>query len=174
MKRLIALCVLAFSCLCLLSMSRLGAAPPKLQTAANDKAEIQHLIDRWTKAIHDKDIDGIMAVYAPEVVVFDIMPPMQYKGKDAYRSDYVKSLEQFKVPIETEIRELSITTGDSIAFSHSIQRLNGTLKTGEKTDLWVRFTDCYRKINGKWLVVHEHISVPTDFESGKAVLDLKP
>jgi hypothetical protein len=29
-------------------------------------------------------------------------------------------------------------------------------------------------MNGKWLIVHDHISVPADFESGKAMLDLKP
>lgn len=174
MKRLITLGLLAFPCLCLLSMSRLRAAPPELQVVATDKAEIQRLIDHWTKAIHDKDIDGIMSVYAPEVVVFDIVPPLQYKGKDAYRIDYTKSLDPYKAPIDTEIRDLTITTGDTVAFSRSIQHLSGSLKNGEKSELWMRVTDCYRKINGKWLVVHEHISVPADFETGKAVLDLKP
>jgi ketosteroid isomerase-like protein len=40
--------------------------------------------------------------------------------------------------------------------------------------VWTRFTECYRKIKGHWVVVHEHGSVPADFETGKAVLDLTP
>jgi hypothetical protein len=31
-----------------------------------------------------------------------------------------------------------------------------------------------RKIDGQWKVVHEHVSVPFDMETGKAMLDLKP
>jgi ketosteroid isomerase-like protein len=52
--------------------------------------------------------------------------------------------------------------------------LSGTLKGGHKLDMWVRFTECYRKTNGHWLAIHDHVSVPADFDSGKAVMDLKP
>jgi ketosteroid isomerase-like protein len=45
---------------------------------------------------------------------------------------------------------------------------------GQKSDFWLRWTACYRKANGKWLITHEHVSVPVDMESGKALLDLKP
>jgi hypothetical protein len=40
--------------------------------------------------------------------------------------------------------------------------------------MWVRMATCYCKIDGKWMVTHEHQSVPFDAESGKALLDLKP
>jgi ketosteroid isomerase-like protein len=40
--------------------------------------------------------------------------------------------------------------------------------------MWVRATTCYRKIDGKWMITHEHQSVPFDTESGKASLDLEP
>lgn len=38
----------------------------------------------------------------------------------------------------------------------------------------VRATVCYRKTNGRWLVVHEYFSAPFDIESGKALFDLQP
>lgn len=38
----------------------------------------------------------------------------------------------------------------------------------------VKTTICFRKLDGKWMVTHEHNSVPFDVESGKASLDLKP
>jgi ketosteroid isomerase-like protein len=70
--------------------------------------------------------------------------------------------------------DLDITTGDDVAFGHSLNRVSGTMNTGHKTDLWVRCTACLRKINGKWLIVHTQVSVPVDLEHGKAVLSLKP
>jgi ketosteroid isomerase-like protein len=41
-------------------------------------------------------------------------------------------------------------------------------------DLTVRVTDVYRKINGTWLIVHEHVSVPVDLDTGKPDLSSKP
>ncbi len=60
------------------------------------------------------------------------------------------------------------------SFSHSLNRLSGTLATGQQTDLWLRATACFRKINGKWLIVHHQNSVPVDLQTGRAVLDGKP
>jgi ketosteroid isomerase-like protein len=48
------------------------------------------------------------------------------------------------------------------------------MKDGEKMDLWMRSTMCFKNISGKWLITHEQYSVPVDFESGKALMNLKP
>ena len=72
------------------------------------------------------------------------------------------------------MRDLSFATGDGVAFSHSLNRVSATRTHGKKLDMWWRSTVCYRKIDGRWLVTHEHNSVPFDVESGKASLDLKP
>ena len=48
------------------------------------------------------------------------------------------------------------------------------LKNGNEVGFWVRWTACFRKIDGNWLIVHDHVSVPTDFATGKALLDLEP
>ena len=38
-----------------------------------------------------------------------------------------------------------------------------------------RMTACYRKISGRWLITHEHVSVPFYMDgSYKAAVDLKP
>jgi ketosteroid isomerase-like protein len=37
-----------------------------------------------------------------------------------------------------------------------------------------RLTDVLRKVKGKWLIVHEHVSVPVDVATGKADLTSKP
>ena len=84
------------------------------------------------------------------------------------------SFAQYQGPIDLEIRDLHITTGNDVAFIFAVERVGGTLKNRQKSEVWVRATECYRKINGHWLAVHDHISVPADMETGKAALDLKP
>jgi ketosteroid isomerase-like protein len=61
-----------------------------------------------------------------------------------------------------------------MAFGHSLNRISGTLKNGNRTGYWVRWTGCFRKIDGTWLIVHDQVSVPLDVESGRALLNLEP
>ena len=166
--------VVAFSLLTLACVSLLWM--PRARTAANDEAEIRQLLDRWAKAFRARDLNGIMSIYEPgeALVAFDVVPPLQYVGSDAYKRDYQDFLAQYQGSIDIGYRDLRITIGDGVAFSHGLERISGTMKNGQKSELWVRFTECYRKINGHWLAIHDHISVPVDLDSGKAVLNLKP
>lgn len=149
---------------------------PHTTTANKDEAEIRALYDRWAKAFEAHDIDGIMSVYAPgdAVVAYDVVPPLQYKGKDAYRKDYLEFLAQYDGPIHVEYRDMRILSSGNVGFIHALERFTGKLKNGQQTDLWLRATSGLRKMHGKWLIVHDHVSVPIDFDSGKAMLDLKP
>ena len=53
--------------------------------------------------------------------------------------------------------------------------MRGTKTDGTQVDLWVRATVGYRKHEGRWTVVHEHVSVPFYMDgSERAALDLKP
>ena len=140
----------------------------------NDEAEIQRVLEGGVEVIRDKNIEGVMSLYAQEVVSFDIVPPLRYLGADAFRKRWEEVFLVYQGPIDYEIHDLNITVGDDVAFTHSLNRISGTMNTGQKTDLWLRWTACLRKINGKWLIVHHQNSVPVDLEHGKAVLDLKP
>lgn len=140
----------------------------------NDEVEIKRVIENYIEAFRVKDIDGIMSMYAPEVVTFDVVPPLQYVGADAMRKRWEEAFSLLPGPISYEIADLSITVGEDLAFTHSFNRTSVTLPTGQKIGTWVRWTACWRKIGGKWLLVHDQISVPVDLQTGKAVLDLKP
>ena len=132
------------------------------------------MIDGFVKAFRAKDINGVVAIYAPEIVSFDLAPPLQYVGAAAYRKVFQEAMDSFQGQIDFEVRDLNITTGGDVAYSYSFNRMGGTMKDGRKLDLWLRWTACFQKINGKWLIMHEQVSVPVDLESGNAVLDLKP
>jgi uncharacterized protein (TIGR02246 family) len=147
-------------------------------TMENDRTKnetaIRELIDGYVNAVRAKDINGVTSVYAPDLVAFDVVPPLQYVGAEAFRKVWQEVFETFQAPILYEVRDLTITAGDDVAFSHSLNSNCGTMKNGQKTDLWLRWTVCYRKTNGKWRIAHLQVSVPVDLRTGKAVLDLKP
>src|ERR1700720_1725060 len=168
MKKLVALSVLMLVCASFLWI-------PRARTAAKDEAEIRQLLDRWAKAFHARDLDGIMSIYEPgdALVAYDIVAPLQYTGFKAYKKDYQEFLDQFEGPVEVTYPDVKILAGDTVAFSHGLERMTGTLKNGQKFDAWVRFTEVYRKTNGRWLAIHDHISVPVDLDTGKALLTLK-
>ncbi|EFH82446.1 YybH family protein [Ktedonobacter racemifer] len=140
----------------------------------NDEAEIKRVIEGGVEALRAKNLDGVMSMYAPELVSFDIVPPLQYVGADAYRKHWGEALSSFPGPIDYEIVDLSITVGDDVAFAHSFNRLSATMDNGQKIGNWLRWTACFQKINGKWLIAHMQASVPVDLKTGRAVLDLKP
>ena len=145
------------------------------QGRSTDETEIRQLIDGWTRAVRAKDVNGVMSHYAPDIVSFDLAPPLQYRGADALRQSLAEWFLTFRGPVGYELRDLSITVGDSVAFCHSLNRISGARTTGEETDVWVRGTVCLRRIEGRWTVTHEHLSVPFEMEPPfKASLDLKP
>src|SRR5262249_51158880 len=126
------------------------------------------------KAFRARDINGIMAIYADNVVAFDYIPPLQYKGKDAYRKDYEDFLAAFDGPLEVEFKEVTVVAGGKVGFVRGVERISGKMKNGQRVDFWGRCTSGFQKINGRWLDVHDHCSLPADLDTGKAVLDLKP
>jgi ketosteroid isomerase-like protein len=147
-----------------------------VRAASADEASIRALEDRFAAAASAGDVDAIMKAYVPNqsLFVFDVIPPRQYVGADAYRKDWAGFVGTFKGPVKFDISDLSITTDGTMAFSHSIQHVSGTDTKGKAVDLTVRVTDVYRKIKGNWLIVQEHVSVPVDLDTGTPDLSSKP
>lgn len=155
-----------------MSTATANATTQTLQTQA--ETEIRQLIDNWIQALLAKDLDRIMAHYTPDIVAFDAIAALQFKGIEAYREHWAQCLTFCEGEMKFELHELNITTGEDVAFSHSLSNCGGTNENGEEQACWMRGTVCYRKLGDKWLVTHEHFSAPCDMESGKAMFDLAP
>ena len=141
---------------------------------AADKAAIQALYKEFDDAFNKKDVNRIMAVYAPDVFVFDVSPPREYPTWAAYKKDWEDFFATFPGPLTNSISELNITVVGPVAYARSIDDSTVLAKDGSKSHLVVRSTDVLRKSNGKWQIVQEHNSVPVDLASGQADLLSKP
>jgi len=142
--------------------------------AESAEHQVRAAIDGIAAAIRAKDVDAVMAHYAPEVIAFDLLPPLQYRGAAKIRERLSRWLSSFQDAIGFEMRELAVTAGDDVAFCHSLNRVSGRSRDGAVIDMWWRATNGFRRIAGRWVVTHGHSSEPFDMLSGKALTDLKP
>ncbi len=142
-------------------------------TITNHEAEIRQLIADQQRAICTKDVDQIMSHYANEVVLFDVKPPFQTKGKEAVRQIWEDCLPYFPASFEMETRDLTIAVNDNLATAHWLFHFKGE-QDHPAMQMWMRATAVYQKDQGDWQILHEHISVPFNPETSQAVLTLNP
>jgi ketosteroid isomerase-like protein len=139
-----------------------------------EEFKIRQVVDKIVEGLKAKDLERMGKAYAPEVVSFDVEPPLQHVGLDAKLRNWAKVFAIFE-SVDYEVRDLTVTVGDGVAFGHAFARLGGTAKDGTATGgMWVRVTYCFQKIDGVWVITHDQVSVPLDIRSGKGVVDLEP
>jgi ketosteroid isomerase-like protein len=142
---------------------------------ANDEAEINASVQRLVAATNAKDINAVMEYYSPDddLFVFDATPPRQFVGAKAFRKDWEQYFMGFQGPIHAEVSDWKTEVAGNLAYGHGLFRVTGTGRDGKPLDATLRVTDIFKKIDGKWRVVHEHASFPVDPRTGKADLNSK-
>ena len=143
----------------------------------HDEDRIRELIMGQVTAMPKADAEWLVGRYAPEIVQYDLAPPLRHTGADVLDPSGLKNwFATFDGPVHTEIRDLSVTAGEDVAFCHSLNSMSAT-PAGVPGDfeMWFRATVCLRKIDGEWKITHEHTSTPFYMDgSFKAATDLKP
>ena len=137
-------------------------------------SEIRLILDAWSDAIRLKNVDGRTAHYATDAVLFDVVDPLQYKGVDAVRRRAQEWFDTWIGPLGFEYNQVTILAAENVAFAHCMNKVKGTKTDGSPLEMWWRATVGFERRGDKWLVTHEHQSVPFDPKSGKASIDLKP
>ncbi len=146
-------------------------------TLTQDEAQIRQLVTDKESLMRAKDAAGLVARYAPEIVQFDLAPPLQHSGPAVLDPAGIQAwFATFEGPIDYEVRDLAVTAGDDVAFCTGLERLTATpAGYPDSFTLWVRSTVGLRKIDGAWRITHEHSSVPFYMDgSFGAAIDLQP
>jgi uncharacterized protein (TIGR02246 family) len=131
-------------------------------TGSKEEAAVRQVIEAWADAVRRRDYAAIMAHHSADMLMFDVPPPFQSKGMDAYRKSWDLFFKWAPTPAVFDIREINITAGDDVAFANAAMRCAGTHTDGKYENLDFRLTIGLRKIAGQWTIVHEHHSVPAE------------
>jgi uncharacterized protein (TIGR02246 family) len=134
-----------------------------MTNATEDEQAVRTLIENWAQAVRDKNLPTILAHHADDFVMFDVPPPFQSVGIEAYR----KTWDLFfgwasKEPSGFDIEDMTIVAGDSVAFCYASMRCAGYDASGKREELRFRLTVGLEKIAGEWIIRHEHHSVPSE------------
>jgi uncharacterized protein (TIGR02246 family) len=132
------------------------------QTTNADDIRIRTLLEGWADAVRRHDLPAILAHHADDIVMFDLPPPLQCKGIEAYRQTWDLFFRYRKPGAAFDFRELAITAGTDVAFAVAIMWCgpHSSSNPTERDGLLFRLTVGLRKIDGDWRITHEHHSEP--------------
>jgi ketosteroid isomerase-like protein len=133
-----------------------------LQQDGTADSQIKARLETWADAVRRHDIPGILADHEPDIVMFDVPPPLQSRGVDEYRKTWDLFFSYHQPGQAFDIEELAITAGEDVAFAVAIMRCGSGTSSGppQEGGFLFRLTVGLRKIDGHWRIAHEHHSVP--------------
>jgi uncharacterized protein (TIGR02246 family) len=129
-------------------------------TAAD--AEFRALLDRYAAAWSSMDPNQPAPLYAQDAgLVFYDLAPFAYSGWSEYREGVQKTFfDKMASGKLTHKDDLRVTRRGNVAWTTASLHLSLTFKDGKSEEVDARHTAIWEKRGGKWLIVHEHVSVP--------------
>jgi ketosteroid isomerase-like protein len=137
------------------------------------EAPIARILAAYAAAVDARDVDAFMRLYDPKVRVFDTWGLWSYDGADAWRvavEGWLGSLGSERVKASFE--DVQTSGGSDHAALTAIVRYATVSATGEPLrSMHNRITWVLRTSGHVLRIVHEHTSVPIDFDHMKAILE---
>ncbi|MBT2420228.1 nuclear transport factor 2 family protein [Streptomyces sp. ISL-22] len=127
------------------------------------EAEIRALDAELTAAAGERDVDRVVACYAPDVAAF--ADGREHRGIDALRKSMEELFAGVTGPVTREVLESGVHVDESVAFGHAVVRLRANRPDGTPRDDLTRVTTGYRNAGPRWLIAHEHVSSVTEERS---------
>lgn len=140
----------------------------------SEEADIRRQIHALADAIGAADLAAVESVYAADVVSFDAERPLRHVGLEAKSRNWQGVFMALRPPLKYDVRDLTILVSSDLAVAYSLNRLSGTAPDGSTVGAWVRWTAGLQKRDGRWLIIHDHVSFPFDPATGMALVDLAP
>ncbi len=138
---------------------------PETQAEPQAETQIRHLMNAHIRAICAKNLDQIMAHYAPKIVIFDMKPPLALRGLDDCRAMWATSLPYMPTITGMETQAVNITISGDLALAHWVARFTGLEPNHPAAQMWLRLTAGCQRRGDHWQIIHEHVSVPFDPDS---------
>ncbi|WAS92642.1 SRPBCC domain-containing protein [Nannocystis punicea] len=138
------------------------------------EVELRALYDAWSRATAAKDLDASMAPIARDVVSYEHEAPLQLVGVEAVREVCRRGLTATQGDVRWDVPDLRILVHGDLAVTWGLNRMHAQEPGQPPVESWSRGTRVFRKIDGAWQLVHQHVSFPYDPQTLQAVLDLRP
>jgi ketosteroid isomerase-like protein len=125
---------------------------------------IRETIEKWALATRTGKIEKVLENHSPELVIFDVLPPIKYTNAAEYKASWDDWQPDTKGEGIFNLHDLVVEASDEVGFGYCLIQCGGTLADGKKFEDWVRATFCLLRISGNWTIVHQHVSKPMNMD----------
>ena len=144
----------------------IGAAPAHTFNAPADVAAIKAL---EAKIAVELDADRLIADYAEDAVVLDIFTPGVFRGREQIRAGFAPQLAKIR-SLKQSTPEAIVATDGQFGCAAMQIAFQTEMKDGTRFTMNLRQLDALKKVNGRWQIVQQHIALPLDPKTQKALL----
>lgn len=155
LKRLTLYSVVLLCSVCAFGQS---AAHKKMSASAPDKAYLQKIWDGWSTL----NPDNTALFYAKGPHTFFDIAPLKYTSWDEYEAGVKKELADYKTAVCSVNDDAEIHPAGEYAWGDATVKCDMTHQSGKREISNFRWTYIFHKQDGKWLIVHEHVSSPIE------------
>ena len=136
---------------------------------------IRELVSELEAAMRAGDAKAVVALYTPDAVQYNLAPPLRHTAEEVHDAAALQAwFDGFGGSVGFEVHDLEVTAGEEVAFAHSLNKMYDPSPEG-RFELWHRATYCLVRRDGRWLLAHDHTSVPFYMDgSYAAATDLQP
>jgi uncharacterized protein (TIGR02246 family) len=131
----------------------------EVRSSSEDLA-VRNVVESWAAAVRSRDYEGILKNHSSDIVMFDVPPPFQSKGIEAYKKTWDLFFSCVVDPVVFDIAVMTVFSDSNLAFVIATMHCTGPGSQGEREKLEFRLTIGLQKIDGQWTIMHEHHSVP--------------
>jgi ketosteroid isomerase-like protein len=143
-------------CLLIFALSQTSAAAPKKSPTPPDKAYMQKIWTGWATL----DTANVAQFYATGPHTFFDVAPLKYNSWDEYQAGVKAVIGDYKSAKFTVNDDAAIHAEGDWAWGTATVGYEVTTKADKVQMGNFRWTVIWQNENGKWLTVHEHVSVP--------------
>jgi len=126
---------------------------------ANESA-VRDLLERRAVAVRAKNMSEVLANHSPDFQMFDVPLPFESRGLVAYEDTWELFYSSQPDPVAFDIKWLEVVAGEDVAFAFAHMQCVEPTEKVQRTPLDFRLTVGLQKLEGRWIIVHEHHSVP--------------
>jgi uncharacterized protein (TIGR02246 family) len=139
---------------------------------------IAGVLENYKQAVNERDSEKFLAVYSSDVHIYDCWGSWECKGKDTWRdsvSGWFHDLKDNGDVLKVGVEDVVIEENTNLAFVHCAVTFAAYKEGSEEKlrQMTNRFTFGLKRVDGSWLITHEHSSLPINMEDGKGMFDLR-
>jgi ketosteroid isomerase-like protein len=138
------------------SFAAANKSASKAAAPAPDKAYLQKIWDGWATL----DPANVAQFYAQGPNTFFDITPLKYSSWDEYQQGVKQVLAGYQSASLTVNDDAAVHQHGDLVWATATVKNDMTTKTNKHEMGNFRWTAIFEKQDGKWLIIHEHVSAP--------------